>query len=148
ALHARGHAVVTDDNASISLASEAPMVTPAFPYVKVFPAIAAALGYPEDSLRRMHPSQPKSVSSVAGDFPKSPVPLYGIYILARDAEQSIAPLSRAETIIELVRNSVPTRWKLAGGADHLQSCASLAARIPAFRIRTFDKLPELPKLAE
>lgn len=150
ALHARGHAVVTDDNAAISFAPEAPMpmVTPAFPYVKVFPAIAAALGYPVESLKRMHPSQPKFVSSVAGDFPVSEVPLARIYVLTRNAEQAILPLSRAQTIIELVRNSVPTRWKLAGGANHLQSCASLAGRIPAFQIRTFNDLNELPRLAE
>jgi hypothetical protein len=57
-------------------------------------------------------------------------------------------MSPAETIIELVRNSVPTRWKLAGGADHLQQCARLATCIPAFRIRTFNELTELPLLAQ
>jgi len=148
ALHARGHAVVTDDNAAITFTSQEPLVTPAFPYVKMFPAIAAALGYPGHSLTQMHPSQPKCVGPVANGFPEGPVPLTRIYILTRDSEVSVAPLSRAETIIELVKNSVPTRWKLAGSADHLRQCASLASQVPAFRVRTFQKLEELPLLAE
>ena len=148
ALHARGHAVVTDDNAAITFTPDSQLVTPAFPYVKVFPAIAAALGYDGHSLTRMHPSQPKFVSPVTSDFPTGPVPLTHIYVLTRDAAAPVAPLARAETIIELVRNSVPTRWKLAGGANHLQQCASLAARVPAYRVRTFSSLDELPVLAE
>ena len=38
-------------------------------------------------------------------------------------------------------------WKLAGGADHLRACAALASRVPVYRIRTFDTLPEIPELA-
>jgi hypothetical protein len=148
ALHARGHSVVTDDNAAIAFGQNAPLVTPAFPYVKVFPAIAQALGCDEESLVRMHPSQPKFVTSVSSGFPDAPVPLDRIYILTRDAEQPVHRMHPAETIIELVRNSVPTRWKLAGNAAHLQQCAKLAAIVPAFRIRTFNELPELPLLAE
>jgi len=148
ALHARGHGVVTDDNAALSLTSTAALVTPSFPYVKVFPAIAASLGYSEQALSRMHSSQPKFVSRVDAAFPAGTLPLGRIYVLARDAEQPIASLAPGETIIELIRNSVPTRWKLNGGGEHLKQCAALAALIPAFRIRTFNQLDELPLLAE
>src|SRR4051812_43448095 len=113
ALHARGHAVVTDDNAAISFTPDQTLVTPAFPFLKIFPAIAEAIGCDEASLTRMHYSQPKYVSPVNHDFPRTPVPLSRIYILTRDMDEPIVPVSRAETIIELVRNSVPTRWKLA-----------------------------------
>jgi hypothetical protein len=148
ALHARGHAVVTDDNAAIDLSGNLPQVTPAFPYLKVFPAIAASLGHAEESLTRMHSSQPKFAHDVAREFPRSPVPLDRIYVLSRNAEPALTRIPPSEAIIELVRNSVPTRWKLAGGAEHLRQCARLAALVPLFRIRTFDTLPELPALAE
>jgi hypothetical protein len=147
-LHSRGHAVVTDDNAAIDLASGLPHVTPAFPYLKVFPAIAASLGHAEESLTRMHRSQPKFAHQVTREFPLSPVPLDRIYVLTRDASPVIERISAPEAIIELVRNSVPTRWKLAGGASHLRQCSRLAERVPVFRIRTFDTLAELPILAE
>lgn len=146
ALHARGHAVVTDDNAAIDLSLAKPEVTPAFPYVKVFPAIAACLGFAPESLSPMHASQPKCVRQVDDAFPERPVPLKRIYVLTRDTDLPIAPISRAEATIELVRNSVPTRWKLAGGAAHLQQCAQLAARIPSYRVKTFTELSEIPDL--
>jgi len=148
ALHARGHAVVTDDNAAITFTADGAVVTPAFPYVKVFPAIAASLGYRDDSLTRMHASQPKFVSPVTEDFPDQPVPLKRIYILRRGASVPVEPISPAETILELVKNSVPTRWKLAGDAVHFRTCARLAALLPAFRLRTFTELSEIPALAE
>ena len=147
ALHARGHAVVTDDNAAINLKPEKPEVTPAFPFVKVFPSIAESLGFARDSLTRMHASQPKSVRDVSALFPERPLPLDRIYVLTREPVDGIKRVPSHEAIIELVRNSVPTRWKLAGGADHLRACAALASRVPVYRIRTFDTLPEIPELA-
>ncbi len=147
AMYARGHAVVSDDNAAIRFASDQPMITPAFPYVKMFAGIAESLGYRPDALQRMHSSQPKFVSHVSGSFPRSPVPLARIYVLSRDAE-GLTPLDPMQTTIELVRNSVPTRWNISGTADHLRQCAALARRVPAFRVRTFTTLEELPILAE
>ncbi|MDQ1470647.1 MAG: hypothetical protein QOJ99_2127 [Bryobacterales bacterium] len=147
ALHARGHAVVADDNAAIDLEAGQLAVTPAFPFLKVFPAIADALGFADDSLTQMHFSQPKSVRPFRDSFPVEPVPLSRIYVLTREPIQSIERLGNSEAVIELIRNSVPTRWKQPGGAAHLQACALLAARFPVYRIRTFDTLPEIPELA-
>lgn len=148
ALYARGHAVVSDDNAAISFIGQAPTVTPAFPYLKVFAGIAESLGYPSDALQRMHSSQPKFASNVAESFPRGPVPLASIYLLSRNAASQATPLNATETTIELIRNSVPTRWNLPGTADHLQQSTSLARCVPAFRVRTFTTLEELPMLAE
>jgi len=148
ALYARGHAVVSDDNAAISLAGQVPMITPAFPYVKVFAGIAESLGYRSEALQRMHSSQPKFASNVSESFPRGPVPLAGIYLLSRDAAEPVAPLNATETTIELIRNSVPTRWNLPGTPDHLQQSTALASRVPAFRVRTFTTLEELPVLAQ
>lgn len=147
ALHMRGHAVVTDDNAAIDLSAPDLPVLPAFPTVKVFPKIATSLGYAEDSLQEMHSSQPKKARSVSRAFPDAPVPLKRLYVLTRDAEQHFAPLSRGEHTLEMIRNSVPTRWGQTGDANHLQQCARISSLIPAWRVRTFDTLEELPELA-
>ena len=147
ALHIRGHAVVTDDNAAIDLSLAHLTVLPAFPTVKVFPKIATSLGYSEDSLEEMHSSQPKKARSVSRSFPRQPVPLKHIYVLTRGASDDFVPLNRADYLIEMIRNSVPTRWGQNGDADHLRQCARMATLIPAYRVRTFDTLEQLPELA-
>jgi hypothetical protein len=147
ALHARGCPVVADDNAAIDLSSPRLTVLPAFPAVKIYPKIASELGYPEDSLAVMHPSQPKRARSVDVAFPQCPVPLKTIYTLARGADSGFVPLARAAYLLELIRNSVPTRWGHSGDGEHLRQCTNLAGRIPAFRVRTFDTPEELPSLA-
>lgn len=148
ALHVRGHGVVSDDNAAIDFSGGQPAVLPAFPYVKVFRSIAQSLGVPDGSLTVMHSSQPKCARGVRAGFPRAPVTLDRIYVLSRGEEHDLRTLSKRDATIELVRNSVPIRWKLPGGPEHLAQCAALAAHIPAFRIRTFDALGELPMLAK
>jgi hypothetical protein len=147
ALHMRGHSVVTDDNAAIDLSSPALPVLPAFPTVKIFPKIAESLGYDEASLQEMHSSQPKKARSVQRAFPTAAVPLRRIYVLTRDAESEFTPLSRAEYTLEMIRNSVPTRWGQKADASHLRQCARMSSLIPAWRVRTFNTLEELPTLA-
>ena len=153
ALHARGHAVVTDDNAAIDLAAPEPLVTPAFPSIKVFPEIAASLGYENNSLRLMHASQIKRARSVTHDFPEHPVPLRRIYVLNREEapraanENGMVRLSSSESTLELIRNSVPTRWRQPGNAAHLMQCGRLSRLLPAWRVRTFEALTDIPELA-
>ena len=147
ALHARGHAVVTDDNAAIDTSTAEPLVLPAFPSVKVYPAVAATLGYSEHSLRLMHTSQLKRAASVNRAFPAAPVPLRGIYVLDREWPGPLTLLTRAEASLELIRNSVPTRWGQNGDAAHLMNCGNFSGRLPLWRIRTFHSLTEIPALA-
>jgi len=151
ALHARGHAVVTDDNAAIDLGAAEPIVTPAFPSIKVFPAIATALGYEDQSLKLMHASQIKRARSVSHAFPERPVPLRSIYVLSREDSESatggMVRLTPAESTLELIRNSVPTRWRQPGNAAHLMQCGQLSRLLPAWRVKTFSALEEIPELA-
>jgi hypothetical protein len=95
----------------------------------------------------MHASQIKRSRSVSRAFPERPVPLRGIYVLTRDNVPEITRLSLPETTLELIRNSVPTRWRQSGDAAHLGHCARFARSIPAWRVRTFDTLSSLPELA-
>jgi hypothetical protein len=152
ALHARGHAVVTDDNAAIDMSGAEALVTPAFPSVKVYPAIAASLGYEEQSLQVMHDSQVKRARSVSRAFPDIPVALRQIYVLDRSESEELragAPvrLTPPAAILELIRNSVPTRWRQPGDGAHLMRCGQLSRRIPISRIRSFKTLDDIPALA-
>jgi len=146
ALHARGYAVVADDNAAIRFQDGSPFVLPAFPNLKVYPAIAEALGYDPAALQLMHGSQRKRAQRVEG-FASAPLRLDRIYVLDRQAEPQAVRLAPVDAITELVRHSVPTRWGVAGDGAHLAMCGRLAADIPLFRVRTFATLGEIAGIA-
>jgi hypothetical protein len=146
--HARGYAVAADDNAAIELHRSPPIVLPAFPSLKLYPAIASALGYNRAALRVMHGSQAKRAHSVASGFDARPAPLRAVYVLDRGAASGIHRLPAVEAVVEMIRHSVPTRWGVAGDGRHLQMCSQLAAVLPAFRVRTFSSLDEIPSLVE
>jgi len=51
-----------------------------------------------------------------------------------------------QSTVELVRNSVPTRWGHPGDAGQLIRCANVASHVPMFAVRTFSDLAGLPPL--
>ncbi|HUB79592.1 MAG TPA: hypothetical protein VMB03_12375 [Bryobacteraceae bacterium] len=146
--HARGYPVAADDNAAIDLHHCPPTVMPAFPSLKLYPAVAAELGYSRSSLRIMHQSQTKRAHAITTGFHAQPAGLRAVYILDRGAPPAVRRLSPVETVVEMIRHSVPTRWGVAGDAPHLKMCSQLAGVLPAFRVRTFHNLPEIPFLID
>ena len=146
-LYTRGHRVLADDNAAILVSSGRPSVTPAYPYVKLFPAIASLLGFHNGSLRALHSSQPKMAGAVGNGFTAAPSPLARIYLLGRNHQPEIRQLSPLEAMLELIRNAVPTRWGHAGDARQLERCGAVARQVPMFTLRTFTDLDGLPEVA-
>ena len=147
ALYLRGHRVLSDDNAAVRVVAGTPAVVPGYPFVKLFPKIAAMLCFDSNQLHPLHRKQEKLAGGVANGFLDSPLPLQAICILGRDHSPEITKISTLEATIHLVRNSVPTRWGEAAGSRHLKQCADLAMRTPVFAVRTFAELSELPNLA-
>jgi len=148
AMHARGHAVISDDNAAVHIADGRAIVNPAYPYVKLFPAIANVLGFGNDAVRTLHESQKKIAGIVRGGFSSRPLPLERLYCLGRQHPSEIRPLSASQLMVELLCNSVPTRWGCRGDREHLQRCGDVARTIKAFTLRTFEALDSLPELAQ
>jgi hypothetical protein len=149
ALRARGHGILADDNAAIDLAAAPPEVLPAFPNLKIYPEVAASLGYQASALRPMHESQVKRAQPVANSFWPTPLPLLCVYVLDREAVPTVSSrLTPVRTITELIRHSAPTRWGVKGDGRHLQMCAQMARAVPAFEVRTFNKLDEIPAIAK
>ena len=148
ALYLRGYRVVADDNAAVNAAGPAPMVAPGYPYLKLFPAIASSLGFQERALGVLHSSQVKISGAVTKGFAHSPLPLRRVYILDREHNGGVTQLSPLQVTIELIRNSVPTRWGHAGNARHLQQCARIGAQVPAFIVKTFSDLTSVQTVAE
>jgi hypothetical protein len=148
ALYSRGHRVLTDDNAAIDFRDGIPLIRTAFPSLKLFPQIATSLGFRNGSLAPLDSSEVKVAGAVPNGFTADPLPLRGLYFLGRDYDQEIERLSPLKTAMELIQNSVPTRWKYPGDEQQLQTCGTLAKQIPAFALRTFTDLASLPILAQ
>jgi hypothetical protein len=80
-------------------------------------------------------------------FPSLPVPFHCIYVLDRQAPGPPSRISPIETVKELIRHSVPTRWGVSGDGRHLKMCTRLANMVPLFRVRTFRELHEIRPMA-
>ena len=137
ALHALGGRVVADDNVAIRVSFGAPSVLPAFPRIKLYPDIAAALGIAPEKLAGLHSTQAKKTTLIENGFASAPVPLHRIYALTRDPSAA-GRLSRPEAVVELIKHSIPARWGLPGTPDQLRKCAWLSGLVPIYRVRTFD----------
>jgi hypothetical protein len=147
ALYTRGHRVLADDNAGILVSNGPPSVAAAYPYVKLFPAIADMLGFQNGSLRALHSSQPKKAGAVGKGFSSEPSPLTRIYLLGRNHQPGIRRMSPLHATLELIRNAVPTRWGHVGDEGQLQRCGAVARQVPMYTLRTFSDLDGLPEVA-
>lgn len=147
ALERLGHRLVADDNAAVSIATGDPQVIPAFPRIKVYPEIARVLGVADDDLMALHASQVKKTRQIDSFFPTRPSPLDRIYVLSREAEPGIRRLHHAPAFIEVIKNSVPTRWGLPGGRAQMDAAAELMRTVPVYSVRTFDQLGQIRSLA-
>ena len=149
ALHARGHRFVSDDIVAIDASTAPVTVRPAFPQVKLWPESAAALGSVVSELPKLRPEIDKRALRVGRGFRATPLPLRRLYVLDRGNSPSIEPLSRAETLIELLRHSyAPRLLHATAGRARFVALGKLAAELPAARLRCPPALTELPAIAE
>jgi hypothetical protein len=148
ALHAKGYRIIADDVVPVRIGADSITVFPGFPQLKLSAEVAATLGYDSESLLLLHPELGKRGFRVAQEFSTGALPLKGIYVLAQDGTQAIAPLSSQKAFIELVRHSIPTRWLQPSNPAHFLQCTSLAKTIPTYRLQRSDSLSLLPNLAE
>jgi hypothetical protein len=152
-LHARGHALLTDDVLPIYIdpGTGAYHVKPGYPELKLWPdAVEATFGGSLDDLPKVHPNGPKRTLDVAKDFEQVDLPLRCIYVLefaeADEPAVTIEPLSARAACMELVRHSFTVRivQKLGLHSEHLQQCAAMVDHVPVRRLRRIQSLIALP----
>ena len=136
-LHRSGCGVVADDVTAVDLRASRPFAIPAFPQLKVDPAVAGMLGYDSQTLVELHPLESRRGLRLTGSFDASPLPIGLIYLLDPNPVQAQS-LGPQELLIELVRNSFPARLNTSGGAPHLRQCGQLARLVPALRLGRDD----------
>jgi hypothetical protein len=149
ALHQNGHTILVDDVSAVDLNAKPVSIIPAFPQIKLDIDAAKSLGIDLETLIPLGEDEEKRGFRFTERFLSTDQPLSKIYILSDQADQVFQRLNSQEAIVELIRNSYPTRFAQAGGASHFLQCVELVKKVPVFRLRrpsTFEGLPELAAL--
>jgi hypothetical protein len=146
ALHARGHALVTDDVAVLGNEESYPMVFPAFPQLKLWPKTLVSLGEDPEKLPQIHARLKKRARPVEHNFSPASLPLKRIYVLGKGKAPEILPLPRQDALAELVRHT----WGSldVGSSAHFLKCASIVGKVTICRLRRQKSLSQLPEVAQ
>jgi hypothetical protein len=149
ALHQLGHAILVDDVTAVDLKANPVSVIPAFPQIKLDLEAAKSQGIDPETLIPLDDLEEKRGFRFVERFQETSQPLSKIYILSNEGDQIFQPLNSQDAIVELIRNSYPTRFAQAGGAGHFHQCVELVKQVPVFRLKkppTLDGLPEFAAL--
>lgn len=156
-LHARGHAIITDDLLVLSVEPDGVQVVPGFPTLKLFPdSAAASLGDDPEALPRIDVKGEKRSRATHAGFRQAALPLKAIYVLDyldEGTEHAIEPLPPRQACVELVRHSFALRLlqKQGVSAAHLRQCSQVVEQVPVsrlWRVRSLDGLAGLATLIE
>jgi hypothetical protein len=140
ALHVRGHKMLADDVTAMQIDSGCPKVWPGFPQLKLWPDSVTALGDSPETLPLLHPDFAKRAFRVAAGFPRCPLPLERIFVLATGERPEIESLRPQEGLLELIRHSYAARFgdhllQATGMATHFRQCARLVQNVRLYRFR-------------
>lgn len=104
-----GHAMHSDDLVVIDRAQDDVLTRPSYPQFRMEPDVASHFIEGWDALPLVHPDHQKRrvPAGLLGEFNAAPIPLDRIYLPERidRGEVAITPISGAQTLIELLRNS-------------------------------------------
>jgi hypothetical protein len=151
-LHARGHALVTDDIAVLQSKEGCPRVFPGFPQLKLWPEALVSLGDDPEKLPRWNPQLEKRVRLVSHQFPSAPLPIKRIYVLDEGNTPEISPLRAQEAFMELIRHTYGSDHGLqtamgVGSAPHFLECADIVDKVIICSLRRQKSLSQLNDLA-
>jgi hypothetical protein len=152
ALHARGHALVTDDVAVLRTEESCPTVLPGFPQLKLWPEALVSLGDDPETLPRWNPYVEKRARLASDKFPSIPLAIERLYVLSDGDSPEILPLRPREAFMELVRHTYGSDYGLqtamgVGSTSHFLKCATVANKVTMRSLRRQKSLSQLPKLS-
>ena len=150
ALHSKGHRLVSDDMTVLDVEGSWPMVLPGFPQLKLWPEAITSLGGDPKKLPRTDPYFEKRARPATHHFSLRPVPLKQIYVLGEGSTLQVLPLSRQESLVELIRHSYGTDYGFqtsteARSVSHFRRCARVVSNVP---VRSLKRQKSLPQLSE
>lgn len=147
AFHSMGYSVLSDDITAVQIDRDNLKVLPGFPIIKLESESAAPY---RENLQRISelPSYLRiQIFHVPRRFPKFPLPLKHIYVLAEAQDIRIEPLGLQDSLVELVRHSY--RASLLKGIQtswHFLQCTSLVNNVPIRRLNRPLSLSSLPNV--
>jgi hypothetical protein len=153
ALHARGHALVTDDILAVAPGDGSPRVVSGVPQFKLLPEAAeAALGDDPAGLPTLSRHSPKRARAAHDGFQSAGSwSIAAVYVLARGPELAIEAVPPRQAFVELIRysyNLLPLKTPQEGLRPALfRRYAQLAERAPLKILRRRDDLEALPAIA-
>jgi hypothetical protein len=147
ALYQIGHTILVDDVTAVDLNTNPVSVIPAFPQIKLDIEAAKSMGIDPKKLTVLDEEEEKRGFRFAERFPSSDQPLSKIYILTDQGDQIFQRISPQAAVVELIRNSYPTRFAQAGGANHFLQCTELVKQVPVFRLKKPSNLKDLTEFA-
>jgi HPr Serine kinase C-terminal domain len=145
----RGHALIADDAVAVAGPSDAPLLPPGFPRLKLWPEAATSLGVAPDQLSELYADLDKRGWAVPDSFAAEAVPPTHVYVLAVGDKLAIEALRPAEAVIELIRNAhgvMAMKGVVAG--DQLRRTAALAEHLTVRRLVRPLALETLFEVAE
>jgi len=150
ALLTRGYQLVSDDLVALAPdAAQPPWVYPAYPFLKLWPQAARALGQDLLAAPRVSPQLDKRIWRI-NNSSAAPVELKRIYLLDQGAHPGIESLAAPEAFIALVRHTFVALLLDATDTTqkHFQQCSILANQVPVRRLRIPTALEALATVAE
>lgn len=141
----RGHRMVTDDIAAITIARDGtPMVRPAWPGLRLWPDSARAAHFPTTTAMAVRPDLEKAVFP-APDFCNSPLPVTHMFVLTRHADPvvKVTPLVAGDRVTAFAKNTFRKKFMRGMGhaATQFKSTVALARQVNVAEIARPDPGP-------
>ena len=148
ALHARGHALLTDDVLALDVSEEGVFVRPAFPQLKLSTSALAAVGGDVQQTDAIAPHLPKRrLTQLA--FEKRRLPLAGIYVLSENETLSCTRLAPRTAFLAVLSQTYAPRFvgTEGTGVDHFNQVQQLLQHVPVYLLERPRRLEELDAFA-
>jgi hypothetical protein len=146
-LVSRGYSVVTDDILAVSFDdSGRPVVTPAYPLLKLRPDAATSLGLDAADLPRLDPRYDRRRLEIGDHFQEDELPLSAIYFLEEGDEVALESVTGARAFVQLLTHSYVVRLLGRPAADkaHFEACDALMREVRMGIARRPMRLDVLP----
>ena len=151
AMHAAGHALVTDDIAAIDDAGAVPMVQPGHVAIRLAPQDLARHGVDPAALDALHPGTDKrSYPLAAAACAEAALPLARVYLLLDGDGAAVEEITGLPAALALLRYCFAPELLsgVAGSSALMQRCVGIAKHTRVFRLFRRRDLDALPALTE
>ncbi len=136
AMTRRGHPLLCDDIVAIDTSGPVPVCWPGLINLKLWGETLAASGRGADKLEQVLPTLDKYRLPVAGLADYCPLPLDGVFALAKGSEATLVPVGGADAAALLIANTF--RGQLVGPMQrqrvHFDQCVGVASGVDFARL--------------